>query len=114
MALWEARDLAEKDAFEAEVEPPWRREVVGLSAVLASWQASSRVFRNVTLHERLPSREAVSVPLPATLHEGVLRALQRRGVTSLYSHQQRAIEHALAGRDVVIATPTASGKSLCF
>ena len=44
----------------------------------------------------------------------MLRALAHRGVSSLYSHQQEAIEHALAGRDVVIATPTASGKSLCF
>jgi DEAD/DEAH box helicase domain-containing protein len=114
MALWEAGDLAEKDAFEAAVEPPWRREAVGLPAVLKSWQASSRVFRNVTLHERRQGREGTSVPLPSSLHEGVLRALERRGVRSLYSHQQQAIDHALAGRDVVIATPTASGKSLCF
>ncbi|HMI92846.1 MAG TPA: DEAD/DEAH box helicase, partial [Polyangiales bacterium] len=113
MSLWEARDSAEKDAFEAEVEPPWQRQV-GLPAVLARWQASSRVFRNVTLHERLPGKDGSSVALPPSLHEGVMRALERRGVRSLYSHQQQAIEHACAGRDVVIATPTASGKSLCF
>jgi DEAD/DEAH box helicase domain-containing protein len=113
MSLWEARDPSEKDAFEAEVEPPWQREV-GLAAVLARWQASSRVFRNVTLHERRPGKEGVNADFPDGLHEGVLRALSRRSVTNLYSHQLQAIEHARAGRDVVIATPTASGKSLCF
>jgi len=44
-----------------------------------------------------------------------LRALlEARGHTALYTHQARALEHALAGRDVLVATPTASGKTLCY
>src|SRR6185436_20883103 len=40
--------------------------------------------------------------------------LARRGLGELYEHQARAIELALAGNDVLIATPTASGKTLAY
>ncbi|MEZ4580694.1 MAG: DEAD/DEAH box helicase [Caldilineaceae bacterium] len=40
--------------------------------------------------------------------------LWRRGITRLYSHQADAIGAALAGQDVVVVTPTASGKTLCY
>ncbi len=64
--------------------------------------------------ERLiPSTEARYGALPA-LHPGLLRALSSRGIARLYDHQTRAITAALAGKHVVVATPTASGKSLCF
>jgi len=39
---------------------------------------------------------------------------EARGIAQLYSHQAEAIEHALAGRNVVVTTPTASGKTLCY
>jgi DEAD/DEAH box helicase domain-containing protein len=41
-------------------------------------------------------------------------ALGARGVTQLYTHQAASIELALAGRNVVVTTPTASGKTLCY
>ena len=45
----------------------------------------------------------------------LLQAILRdRGVEQLYTHQAAAITHALAGRNVVITTPTASGKTLCY
>ena len=40
--------------------------------------------------------------------------LARCGVTKLYSHQSAAIKAARAGRSVVVSTPTASGKSMCY
>ena len=40
--------------------------------------------------------------------------LRNRGIEQLYTHQAAAIAHALAGRNVVITTPTASGKTLCY
>jgi DEAD/DEAH box helicase domain-containing protein len=44
----------------------------------------------------------------------VRAALESRGIEQLYTHQARAFELASAGRDIVVATPTASGKSLCY
>lgn len=62
----------------------------------------------------LPAKEALYATFPEGLDEGLTAALRSRGITRLYSHQRLAIDHALAGRHVVIATPTASGKSLCY
>jgi len=61
-----------------------------------------------------PPRPGRSVPLPEGLDPRLRAVLEARGLTELYEHQARAIEHALAGRDVLIATPTASGKTLCY
>jgi DEAD/DEAH box helicase domain-containing protein len=44
----------------------------------------------------------------------VRRALRSRGIQELYGHQARAFELAAGGKHVVVATPTASGKSLCY
>jgi DEAD/DEAH box helicase domain-containing protein len=44
----------------------------------------------------------------------LLAVLRARGIERFYTHQARDIEHALAGRDVVVTTPTASGKTLCY
>jgi ATP-dependent helicase YprA (DUF1998 family) len=45
---------------------------------------------------------------------GVLEALRSRGVASLFCHQAEAIAHLTQGRHTVVATSTASGKSLCY
>jgi len=62
----------------------------------------------------VPPREADHADFPEGLDPGLLEALKARGITRLYSHQRSAIDHALARRHVVVATPTASGKSLCY
>ena len=55
-----------------------------------------------------------SAPLPPSLHDGLARALAEHGVTELYAHQAEAFDLAMSGQHFVVATPTASGKSLCF
>ena len=64
--------------------------------------------------ERIEARQARHAPWPAALHPLLVEALHARGVERPYSHQADAVERALAGRDVVVVTPTASGKSLCY
>ncbi|MCC6783037.1 MAG: DEAD/DEAH box helicase [Planctomycetes bacterium] len=65
-------------------------------------------------HLRLPPREARFVPYPDWVLPALKDALQARGITSLYSHQREAAELLHAGRDVVVATSTASGKSVGY
>ncbi len=60
------------------------------------------------------AREAVLRPYPEWAHAGLRAALVGKGILSLYSHQRVAADALHAGRDVVVATPTASGKSLCY
>lgn len=44
----------------------------------------------------------------------IVRALRRQGVNSLYTHQGKAIDEALQGKNIVLEAPTASGKTLSF
>ncbi len=69
---------------------------------------------HVTAVRRLPPVQAQFAPFPAALDERLQRALASRGILQLYTHQAETIEHALGGRNVVVITPTASGKTLCY
>jgi len=68
----------------------------------------------VAHHRRLPGIEGVysapRSPLPTKLSEG----LALRGVERLYAHQAEGIDHLHEGRNLLIVTPTASGKTLLF
>ena len=63
---------------------------------------------------RLPAVAASYAPFPERDRRAAAAALAARGIEQLYTHQAEAFEHALAGRNVVIITPTASGKTLCY
>ena len=69
---------------------------------------------HVTAVRRLPAVPAQFAPFPASLDPRLQRALESRGISQLYTHQAEAIAHALAGRNAVVVTPTASGKTLCY
>jgi len=99
--------------FEKPRKTPWGGEV-GVDAVLRAWRNDPRVWRNLALDHELPATEASLVDVPRDLPLGVRQALGARGITRLFSHQARSLALARAGHDLVVATPTASGKSLCF
>src|SRR5215203_2863658 len=61
----------------------------------------------------LPPREATLVQMPE-LRPELSEALRKMGASRLYSHQLEAYERVRAGENVVVATATASGKSLCY
>ncbi|OLR90255.1 DEAD/DEAH box helicase [Actinokineospora bangkokensis] len=62
----------------------------------------------------LPERAAAAVDWPAWADERVVAAFRGCGVDRPWSHQVEAASHAHAGRSVVLATGTASGKSLAY
>jgi DEAD/DEAH box helicase domain-containing protein len=68
----------------------------------------------VTAVRRLPARAADYAPFPDDIDLRLRQVYRDRGVERPYTHQAAAIAHALAGRHVVITTPTASGKTLCY
>jgi DEAD/DEAH box helicase domain-containing protein len=69
---------------------------------------------HVTAVRRLAAVPPQYVAFPEALDGRLRAALESRGMNQLYTHQGEAIEHALAGRHVVVTTPTASGKTLCY
>ena len=68
----------------------------------------------VAYRAEVPAREADTVPLPEALPPRVVEALARRGLTRLYRHQAEAFAAAEDGRHLIVATGTASGKTLAF
>jgi DEAD/DEAH box helicase domain-containing protein len=61
-----------------------------------------------------PASEGSFSEIPSTVDPRLGAVLAQRGVARLYSHQAEAFDHIQAGRHVVIVTPTASGKTLCY
>ncbi|MBM3296097.1 MAG: DEAD/DEAH box helicase, partial [Candidatus Aminicenantes bacterium] len=64
--------------------------------------------------KRLPASEGAFEDYPDAVHPDLRDALRRKGFERLYSHQRRAWEKLREGRDIVVVTPTASGKTLCY
>src|SRR5437868_15439767 len=69
---------------------------------------------DITLDYVIPAAAAVFAPLPADLRPELVAALGRRGIERLYSHQAEACNAVRSGRHLVVVTPTASGKTLCY
>ena len=71
-------------------------------------------MENVVRWEEMPARGAQYAPFPGGLDARLVPVLERRGIHQLYSHQAHAVREVLAGHDVVVVTPTASGKTMCY
>ncbi|MEM7137772.1 MAG: DEAD/DEAH box helicase [Myxococcota bacterium] len=102
---------APKPAFR-RVKTPWGLPR-GVSQVLDQWTTDGTA-RNLVWSHQIDPRAPDLAPLPGAVSPSIAQALRRRGVESLYAHQAQAFEYASRGRHVVVATPTASGKSLCY
>ncbi len=86
---------------------------MSLTSLLARWQADPDTAPNFAAHRILPPRPAELTPLPP-LPDPLPAALTKRGIHALYSHQADAFEAARRGAHVVLATGTASGKTLAY
>ncbi|MDQ1277094.1 MAG: box helicase protein [Thermodesulfobacteriota bacterium] len=84
-----------------------------LRELLARLEQDKRFLANVRALKKIPPREGRFSPFPAWLHPRLREVLAGQGIGQLYSHQGQAVELVRAGRDVVLMTPTASGKTLC-
>ena len=82
--------------------------------VLRDLLAEPSLARGVVHHATLPARAGTFAPLPDWLDERIRVGLAARGIERLYVHQAEALESIRAGSDVVVVTPTASGKTLCY
>lgn len=87
---------------------------MNLEQILENMKASENIMKNVTAWIELPEREAVYADFPEFIDERIKAALERRGVRKLYSHQASAIQAVHDGKSIVVVTPTASGKTMCY
>src|SRR5215467_7425791 len=68
----------------------------------------------LTAVRHFPAREAEWTEFPEWVNEDLRAAYEGKGIARLYSHQAAAAEAIHTQRNVVIVTPTASGKTLCY
>src|SRR5512136_750429 len=64
--------------------------------------------------ERIPHQGAILDKLDNPLQASLQVCLESLGISALYSHQAKALNAIFAGKNVIIATPSASGKTLCY
>jgi DEAD/DEAH box helicase domain-containing protein len=81
---------------------------------LTRMENNRRFMENVRAMKRLPATEGRFADFPDWVHPHLRQVLEKKGIRQLYSHQAEAVQLVKQGRDVVLVTPTASGKTLCY
>jgi DEAD/DEAH box helicase domain-containing protein len=82
--------------------------------LLEKWQTDSSISKNIAHFSTRPAHPAQSLPLPTELHPVLKEYLSRNGIDRLYTHQFESWQQLSRGKNIVIVTGTASGKTLCY
>jgi DEAD/DEAH box helicase domain-containing protein len=87
---------------------------MSIEEIVQSWKRSRNISPCITDLRIFKKREGQYRPFPNSVHPAIREAFQKEGIERLYSHQADAVEAVQSGKDVVVVTPTASGKTLCY
>ena len=87
---------------------------MNLPQVLEKLRSDPETAPGIVHWETLPARPAKTAPFPSFIRQRLIEVLRKRGIASLYSHQAEAIARVAEGQNIVVVTPTASGKTLCY
>ncbi|MGB6430671.1 MAG: DEAD/DEAH box helicase [Candidatus Acidiferrales bacterium] len=82
--------------------------------IVASLAERDRSGEVLTAVRQIPAREARFAPMPQWVRKELVAAYAAKGIAQLYSHQAAAAEAVHNGKNVVVVTPTASGKTICY
>ena len=95
-------------------EPRASTSIVRVSQILDNFVARDPHGEILTAVRHYAAREAQWADFPSWVHDDLRAAYASKGIRQLYTHQANATEVAHAGKNVVVVTPTASGKTLCY
>jgi DEAD/DEAH box helicase domain-containing protein len=87
---------------------------MAVESILERWRARKDYSDRYTAERLFAEREGRYESFPPWVPERLGSLLEGRGIARLYSHQRRAVDLVRAGKNVVVVTPTASGKTLCY
>ncbi|MFW6269193.1 MAG: DEAD/DEAH box helicase [Bacillota bacterium] len=68
----------------------------------------------ITYWKELPEKSADYEEFPETINQKIIKVLKEKDIEKLYTHQARAFKIAEKGKNLIVVTPTASGKTLCY
>jgi DEAD/DEAH box helicase domain-containing protein len=109
-----SHSLAVRSAALGSLEPPAGSSLTRVREVLDSLAARDVSGEMLTAIRYFPAREAQWAEYPAWVHADLAAAYAAKGIRQLYTHQAITAEAVHAGKNVVVVTPTASGKTLCY
>ncbi|MDD5037696.1 MAG: DEAD/DEAH box helicase, partial [Dehalococcoidales bacterium] len=85
------------------------------TSAFLSYLISQPTYNGQIVHiEHIPPRRASCAELDEPLMADLQACLEEHGISSLYSHQVEAVNEIRKGRNVMVCTSSASGKSLCY
>ena len=85
-----------------------------MNHLLEKWQNDSSIAKNITHFSTHPTQSAASEPLPPELQPILKEYLSSKGIDQIYTHQHQSWQELSQGKNIVIVTGTASGKTLCY
>ncbi len=87
---------------------------MSLQKVLDQIEKDPHLARHITHWRHIPARPGSYADYPTGIDPRLVAAYRQRGIERLYTHQAAAVEAVLRGKNVIVVTPTASGKTLCY
>jgi DEAD/DEAH box helicase domain-containing protein len=116
------KSLAVRPAYDASRTASGAAPVPNLSSgattrvadVLEAFSERDPYGEILTAIRHFPAREAQWAEFPAWVHSALMAAYAAKGIRRPYSHQATAAEAVHTGKNIVVVTPTASGKTLCY
>jgi DEAD/DEAH box helicase domain-containing protein len=88
--------------------------VSSVEHLLSIWRNEQTIASNIVDWHTEAERSAQTLPLPTDMHPDLQKALQQRGLNSLYTHQVESWQAVKSGKNIVVVTGTASGKTFCY
>src|SRR5438132_5539079 len=118
MLPWRRKGELQKGLFMLESLAVRRAEtstaLTRVHEVLDTFASRDHTGETLTAIRHFPAREAQWADFPAWVNADLASAYAAKGIRRLYTHQAAAAEAVHTGKNVVIVTPTASGKTLCY
>lgn len=87
---------------------------MNLDQILDFIKTDRQLSKSVEHWKTIPPKAPIYADYPANIDLRIVKTLRERGIDQLYSHQASAIDAIAQDKDVVVVTPTASGKTLCY
>src|ERR1700690_2642018 len=109
-----SHSLAVRTAGPGSLEPAAGTSLTRVREVLDSLASRDVNGEVLTAVRYFPARDAQWAEFPAWVRGDLVAAYGAKGIRQLYTHQNIAAEAVHAGKNVVVVTPTASGKTLCY
>jgi DEAD/DEAH box helicase domain-containing protein len=100
--------------FSESLAPRSDSALDSVQEILGTLVARYRRDEVLTAVRQIPAREAKFRPIPGWVTSALSEAYRAKGIQELYSHQAHTAELVHDGKNVVVVTPTASGKTLCY